>query len=945
MPDRIKIDQFNGLYTNIDESKLNPEYQSEAVNVRFRTGYIESEGYVSSEAVLPSNVIYQASVVLDDDRLKNRRNEFGEFVNDYKQNLQEYLMIVSLVRDKARIDFELLDSKVNNNIPSNSLTSSSDPTPLPPEFYLSGNSLPVLLYWERIQPQPVFARWWHIQISTSNLNNFESGIIYEKDNISPLPTNPSAASLLLDSPLQPYIEYFWRVRGKADGGQWGEFGPIQSLYLNNDTTIIEPPVLLSPLDNSTGIINPIKLEWTSVIGNNGYYFQIATDPNFSNVVKEIKTPKDFTSYAAITLDSLTQYYWRVLTLSSFGNSKWSEVWSFTTSEIIVEPTVYEFTKVYKHWNSNGIVLLLTDNGVYWIGKVNRTYIGTNIATNQIVITKYVNLDLPIDISIETLTEISPTLRLPLTLEVESLVVSDSANFIRWGDDPAVIKKYLVNVRYPDRYLKGIYSVVEWYNKKTGEYYCIDSEDWRNNILRVDGRSWAENEIRKQPFLSWLNTPVEGILTYAEADKFSGTQIEIVVTYTFNELDEYVIYYKKVTSSGATFFLKIADLFLTLENNISQDKRISGVSLYARTNEKDDFEQMMFYPILSGKGRIFPNDLYFSQGYLNGIHLSQTIGTVYSPSTYKPIDNFSDYLKIDGIAYAINNQRVYFPAIGKGQILNGTFYDYIPEVEGNFLSDVNGTLGVFGKQLKLVTVQDSREGYLLFSIKDKMNFQIRDQHDLATSPEGIIIHTKRGIYVTNGYERKMISEEINDIVERNFDTGNISYSPTDEMLFYTFKLGSEYYTFRYDFIYGKWSEVKPGIAGRLAFSENGIIHYLNESEGKVYKLDITNDIYSIVRTPSVDLDYPFLGKNLIYIDVDFEGILNYENYNITHTKRMTARLGIPVSKRIPNALIGAKFIFKGKIYTIDIYYDAIGEFRHENHIPLPEATPEGIQQYP
>ena len=42
--------------------------------------------------------------------------------------------------------------------------------------------------------------------------------------------------------------------------------------------------------------------------------------------------------------------------------------------------------------------------------------------------------------------------------------------------------------------------------------------------------------------------------------------------------------------SANYFLKVSNLFDSLPQNIADDPRISGISLYVRTNKKDDFEQ-------------------------------------------------------------------------------------------------------------------------------------------------------------------------------------------------------------------------------------------------------------------------------------------------------------------------------------------------------------------
>jgi len=728
--DKIKVDNFLGLYTNVDESKLNPEYQSEAVNVRFRTGYVESEGYIASEAVLPANVIYAQMVTLDEDKLKNRVDESGVLIPDYVQNLSEYMFSVIKDNDKLRI--------------------------------------------------------------------------------------------FIDD-----IEVF-------------------------------------------------------------YYDHLPVTAN----------------------------------------------------------------SVIKIWNKNGIVTLLTDLGTYWIGKINRLTTYPTLRTPGFYCYKFVDL---------SYYPLSPTISSGLfaddTLPVTLKLINTQDFIIPGSEEPYKFRAYKIEASYPNGRVKSEYTLIAW--EANGQYeiakinmvipigtgVTIKSGDFWNTFKSqiISPSNWEPHNSFNQIEEIITATGLKANLVFADENQFIKTKTEFIITYIFDDRDEYAMnYFIYEHTQGTKYVLKLENFVMPGINSTNKNYRISGIALYIRQDEKDDFEQVQYWDINKGTQDVSIFDVLYIDGLsTNGIYASQTIGAVYKPKEYKPINKFTDYIEIDGIAYAMSDQRVYHPSIGSGMIMNGVFLDYVPEVEGDLLSDVNGTLGVFGSQLKLVIAQDSKEGYLLFSIKDKMNFQIRDQYDLATSPEGIIIHTKRGIYVTNGYERKIISEEINNLVESNFDTGNISYSPADEMLFYTFKSGNEYYTFRYDFIYGKWSEIKPGIPGKLTFSESGIIHYLNESEGKVYKLDTTKDVYSAVRTPNVDLDYPFLGKNLIYIDVDFEGMLSYENYTITHTSRRTARLGIPVSKRIPNALIGARFIFKGKIYTIDIYYDAIGEFRHENHIPSPETIPEGI----
>lgn len=961
--DRIKVEEFKGLYTNSDEAKLNPAYQTEAINVRFRTGYVESEGYNISQVSGYDNVLYTAPVKLDNDKLHNVFNEYGELTNDYQQSYTDYLMIVKKYNDtKSQIILEPTFPLPASSgiVPNSPLTSDDYPCTLYSPADGNSNSLPCIFNYGRTGNP--WINKYKLQFSTMSGNNFDDNIFFE------VLTDPSSFNssrseyLLTNSDDFPTQVFYWRVLGRytdpiSGGETWTQPSETWQLTITVVPNEIEIPVLISPTNGQTNVtfitFNDIDylipFEW-SFVARDGYIIQVAKDEEFSDLTFNIVIPNSDYNLANLALQGLTKYYWRVATKLGNSASAWSEVWSFTTEERIVVPsesTLYEFTKVYKHLNLRGEVLLVTDNGMYWIGKIDRTHLYSGYSTPPIIpgifIVKYIPSGFQINLILNTIESVSPNTKIGITLEI----VSVETVIEELGGSTARSIHHTVNAYYPDRYVRGTYKLSEIYRKIGEEWVYTETiypTEFSTDILRVDGDDWYNH--RNEKVLSWINVPVESKIVFDDADRFSGTEMEVVATYTFDEKNEYVYGYKKISSTSSSYFLKASNLLDTLPLDIQKDPRISGISLYAKTNSSDDFQQLMFIPLLAGKPVPYSNDFYFTERHYNGFFLSQTIGTVYSRSTYKPISDFTDYLEIQGIAYGIYNKRVYSPAIGKGQIMNGVFYDYIPEVEGEFLSDVNDTLGVFSEKLQLINVVDSKEGYLLFAPKDKMNFMIRDLYDLGTSPEGIIIHTKRGIYVTNGYERKLISEEINDIVEKNFTTGNIYYSLVYDILFYFNSNGS----YKYDFVYGQWSEVriKSGrqyvpITGRLTFDDAGSIYAVNN--GTISMLVLTNDAESIIRTPNVDLDYPMLAKNIIYVDLDFEGQIRYGGYNITHTKRKVARVGVPVSQRTPNALIGTRLNFIGKVYTIDIYYDIVGEFRNADYLPPWETSSEGIQQDP
>ena len=412
--------------------------------------------------------------------------------------------------------------------------------------------------------------------------------------------------------------------------------------------------------------------------------------------------------------------------------------------------------------------------------------------------------------------------------------------------------------------------------------------------------------------------------------------DIIVTLIYDDTNEYVVYAENKiygVPQGDTRIL--GEIIL----NEGFNKKITAISVYIRYNKGDDYQQTHYFNLTTGINYKNYSEFTIDDLSGNGFYSSQTMGIVYDSSNYKPVFTFQDYIIIQGVAYGTHQSRTYFCSVGKGRIMKEVFYDYIPEVEGNFLVNVNGDLGIFSEQLELVSVQDSGEGYLLFAPKDSMNFRIRDQYDVATSPEGIIIHTIKGIYVTNGYERKLISEQINNIVEKNFSTGNIYYDKSEDILFYTCDEG----TFKYDFPYQYWTELDSdavfGIRGKLTFGHSGEVY--ETLNGKVSLLTKSEDVLSILKTPKMNLGYPDIAKNLIYLVIDFEGKVAYRDYYITHAEREEVKFGIPITEKVPSSVLDARLVFTGKIYSIEIHYDILGEFRNAHYIPASKTYPEGI----
>lgn len=126
--------------------------------------------------------------------------------------------------------------------------------------------------------------------------------------------------------LETSNTYFWRVRGLSsqEDGAWSNTWSF--------STVDEAPdaVVLSTPDDEEEHLRPgFQLSWEQANRADQYNFQMATDPEFSNLVfNRVQSGTSFSS--THDLELLTTYYWRVRGINQGGEGDWSNTRSFTT---------------------------------------------------------------------------------------------------------------------------------------------------------------------------------------------------------------------------------------------------------------------------------------------------------------------------------------------------------------------------------------------------------------------------------------------------------------------------------------------------------------------------------------------------------------------------------------------------------------------------------------
>lgn len=118
---------------------------------------------------------------------------------------------------------------------------------------------------------------------------------------------------------------------------WGIIDALAAINYNSQTNITAPS-LTGPANRSTNQPIEVTLKWDKIQNADKYYLQVATDSAFSNMIFKDSTITE-NSQQLLSLNSGTDYFWRVAAKSAGGTSSFSSTWKFTTAGGKSEPTI------------------------------------------------------------------------------------------------------------------------------------------------------------------------------------------------------------------------------------------------------------------------------------------------------------------------------------------------------------------------------------------------------------------------------------------------------------------------------------------------------------------------------------------------------------------------------------------------------------------------------
>jgi len=490
---------------------------------------------------------------------------------------------------------------------------------------------------------------------------------------------------------------------------------------------------------------------------------------------------------------------------------------------------------------------------------------------------------------------------------EHLVIKDALNGLDKGWAP-----------------EGIYYLYKRFDE--GQHFTDSILQWLTNMI-PDYNAYEEGH----GYTKIINKSEVGIPS-------GKPYVEIITTAVINN-NEFAIDYTSERFDVAQDY--VVSLKVSLRANFPSTD-VEVLVFYARYAEDKfqaqqiDFEQFATVPLMS---EIEPDlKVFLTSLSTNGIFLAQTIGKAINPDTYEIIHNPSDYISINGVAFALRGGNVHYPAVGTGTVLNNVFYpeNIIPQIYGKYLTNIDNKLAVFAENEELMTLIDFQvvSGQLLFFTRGRATYKIKNHWDLIETPEGTIISLKDGIYVSNGDKRTMISLPINDIIRENYDTSSIYYNSYEKEVIYF--SGNKLFIYRFET--ASWSEMdiagitlKRSDGSEPIIVNNGweptnepvtIIDIIDDYAGNMYGVFSNNKIYKITYQNAIGtfkLDYVdaqelTYKKRLNWMAVDADGSVNGTTVDEGRTIYMFNRM---LKDRKPNSWIEIGAQFTGTLYNIEL----------------------------
>ena len=276
----------------------------------------------------------------------------------------------------------------------------------------------------------------------------------------------------------------------------------------------------------------------------------------------------------------------------------------------------------------------------------------------------------------------------------------------------------------------------------------------------------------------------------------------MVTAVVDEREEFPIgaenYAPTITSA---YVVGIKNIQLPWDIN----KRITRIKFYHKLKDATDYEMVKEFNLLSADASI--EDFDISTDVYDGFFFATQVGFLWDyyehPSDLQLIIGWKDFVTESGISIGISSRdevAIYHSTYGGGRLMPDLVYDdnRLPVTgvsELTAVANADGRLMAFSPHTSYVIKAVEVAGVIGFRFEDTVEVGVKDKNDVANIQGGVLVHTQHGIYITNGYETKSISEPINDIIVTNYSTGRVYYNRYKHEVYYKPTNAEDLYRYR------------------------------------------------------------------------------------------------------------------------------------------------------
>jgi predicted RNase H-like nuclease len=183
------------------------------------------------------------------------------------------------------------------------------------------------------QPLSITLDWSSLTGNAGYKYQYDTVSTFDSPNLVSNTTGVNISEIAIGN-LAFNTTYYWRaaVLGASDQSGWST---VYNFTTGNQV------ILYTPANGALNQTTNVTLDWSTFTGNNGYIYQLDTQPDFNS--PNLLSFNTTVNVSQATINGLTSnqtYYWRVAVLNTNSQSAWSTVWAFATGATLAHETLW-----------------------------------------------------------------------------------------------------------------------------------------------------------------------------------------------------------------------------------------------------------------------------------------------------------------------------------------------------------------------------------------------------------------------------------------------------------------------------------------------------------------------------------------------------------------------------------------------------------------------------